>query len=153
MPSKLDALIEFMGECRKGIKNLEERAAEDREQHAREQEQRAREHQQNQEAISTLAQAQQSSMSELRRSAVDRWDSTTAEIAGLREDLREHAETVRTIQPKLAAIEPKIADLQMGRGKLAALAAVGFAALFAIGKALEMALAPLIAWIVNKIMH
>lgn len=136
-PNKLDGLSVAIGDIQSSLRTLFKRADEDRDT-------QAKRHEANQKAIGDLRNDMQSANSELRQSAVERWDGATAaidrvaEIATTRDDtmtvalndlsreLKEHSDVV-------ANMEPKINSLQMGRAKLWTLASVGLFFLSALG--------------------
>jgi hypothetical protein len=153
--ARLDDLSVAIGDIQSSLRTLFKRADEDRED-------QAKRHAANQEAIGELRQTLQLSNSELRQSAVDRWNAATAAIeqvakiatarddtmttalADLSRELKEHSDVV-------ANMEPRITSLQISRGKLAALAGVGILSLWVIGQAAEAGFNQLLAWAFKKI--
>jgi hypothetical protein len=152
--ARLDDLSVAIGNIQSSLQTLFKRADEDRET-------QARRHDANQKAIGDLRNDMQSANSELRRSAVERWDGATAAIervaqvattrddtmtaalADLSRELKEHSDVV-------ANMEPKITSLQISRGKIAALAGVGILSLWVIGQAAEAGFNQLLAWAFKK---
>lgn len=130
MPTKIDALLsellglrEALGGFRSDIKTLFQRATEDRIE-------REREHRENQQAMGEMRQGMQAAMAELRDTASRRYEETTHAVADLTEQVKSQGE-------KLDDHARAVTALQIGRGKLAALALVGFAALTVLMWAIE----------------
>lgn len=154
-PSGLDDLSVAIGDIQASLRSLFKRADEDRDT-------QARQHIANQLALGAMRNDMQTANSELRQSAVERWQQATvaidrvADIATARDDemkvaiadlghqLAEHSAAVSNIKPQ-------ITSLQMSRGRLAALATTGVLALWVVARAIEMGINQLVGLVVRKL--
>ena len=154
-PSGLDELSVAIGDIQASIRSLFKRADEDRDT-------QAKHHVANQLAIGALRGDMQTANSELRQSAIERWQGAeaaidrVAEIATKRDDemksaLSDLARELKEHSDVVANMEPKIATLQLSRGRLAGLAAVGMLALTVVARAIEMGITQLVAFAFRKL--
>src|SRR5690349_14582466 len=130
MPGKLDDISEAIGQLRAQLAEVMRR--QDHRDLAVEQH-----HKENQESARLMRTDMQGALSELRDTANKRYEESvhamadlTLEVKGQGDKLDEHAREVKRMQPQIAA-------LQMGRGKLAILAAIGVGALAVVVWAIE----------------
>lgn len=147
-PSKIDhlndtlgGLLTAIGEFRSDIKTLYTRGSEDRRE-------RQKEHRENQDRMGEIAQSTARAIAELGQTATDRWEETSREIISLRAAVTAQGEKLDEHAAAVSSQQSAIARLQLGRGKLAALASVGLFAMWVIWWALDAGL----HWALDRIL-
>jgi hypothetical protein len=144
MPGKLDEISRAIGAIETSVKAQDDRSKEDREE-------RLREHRENQNRMGEIAQSTAASIAELSRTASQRWEETCRELASLRTAVTGQGHKLDEHAAAVSAIQPQVAALQLSRGRLVMLAAVGLIAISAILKAGAIGLSAVFTWGLSKI--